>query len=79
MFRKFIDLFTPTAFEMAARELAEARLSALREQTMAEYAAAQAVSHQAMVEFNQKRVARLSAYLQDQARNDDRFSNAFGV
>jgi hypothetical protein len=78
--RKFLALFTPSAIEMAARELAEAKLSALREQTMAEYMAAEAVVHQTRADFNAKRITRLNAYLRENTQGDDRYHpNAFGA
>lgn len=56
----------PSPIEMAARELAEAKLAALQEQTMAEYAAARSKQHDVMVEYHAGRINRLNAYIVEQ-------------
>jgi hypothetical protein len=73
MLRKLLAVFTPSATQMAVQELAEAKLSALREQTMAEYMAAEAVVHQTRAEFNHKRITRLNAYMREHTKGDDRY------
>ena len=50
----------PSAEELAARELAQARRALLEAQTGEEYARSQVI-------YNQARIARLRAYLADQA------------
>ena len=50
----------PSAEELAARELAHARRALLEAQTGEEYARSQVI-------YNQARIARLRAYLADQA------------
>ena len=50
----------PSAEELAARELAQARRALLEAQTAEEFARSQ-------VAYNQARIARLRAYLADQA------------
>ena len=50
----------PSAEELAARELAQARRALLEAQTAEEFARSQVI-------YNQQRIARLRAYLADQA------------
>lgn len=54
-----------TALQDAIAGLADAEKQALTEQTMAEYASAQVICHRAMAEFQQKRIARLQAYVKE--------------
>lgn len=49
---------TPTALEIAARELAQAERALLEAETAREYATA-------MVEYNQERIHRLRRYLKE--------------
>jgi len=66
--RKMEDWMEPpktTALEDAIAGLADAEKQALTEQTMAEYAAAEVICHRAMAEFQQKRAARLQAYIHE--------------
>lgn len=57
-----------SALQDAIAGLADAEKQALTEQTSAEYAAAQVICHKAMAEFQQKRVARLQAYIAERTR-----------
>lgn len=66
--RKMETLMEPpktSALQDAIAGLADAEKQALTEQTMAEYAAAQVVCHQAMAEYQQKRAARLAAFIHE--------------
>jgi len=58
-FKDITNLFrTPTALEIAARELAQAERALLEAETAREYATA-------MVEYNQERIHRLRRYLKE--------------
>ena len=61
----FFDEPKTTALQDAAAGLADAEKQALTEQSMAEYAAAQVICHRAMAEYQQKRAARLAAYIHE--------------
>lgn len=61
--RTFSVLFrTPSALELAARELAQAERALLEAETGREYATA-------MVEYNQERIHRLRKYLKEASDN----------
>jgi hypothetical protein len=65
IYNGFLSLFkTPTAVEIAARELEEARRQLLRSQSAAEYAIRISAYHQ-------DRIKRLSAYLVEANKTDD--------
>jgi len=65
IYNGFLSLFkTPTAVEIAARELEEARRQLLRSQSAAEYAIRISAYHQ-------DRIKRLSAYLVEANKADD--------
>lgn len=55
----------PTNIDEAKKELAEAKLSHLKAQTDAEYAAACVTKHQALAAYHLTRIYRLNAYLAD--------------
>ena len=60
-YQRFLNLFkTPTALEMAAIELEEARRELLRTQSAHEYAGR-------IAEYHQDRIKRLTTYIKDQA------------
>lgn len=59
-----------TALQDAITGLADAEKQALTEQTSAEYAAAQVICHRAMAEFQQKRAARLQAYISERTQTN---------
>ena len=60
-YQRFLNLFrSPTALELAATELEEARRDLLRTQSAHEYAGR-------IAEYHQDRIKRLSTYIKDQA------------
>ena len=60
-YQRFLNFFqTPTALELAATELEEARRDLLRSQSAAEYAGR-------IAEYHQDRIKRLTEYIKDQA------------
>lgn len=70
MLTKLFPNRAPSDITAAKAELAEAKLSHLKARSDAEYAAASVLKHNAMAEFHQGRVARLSEYLsQNEAKN----------
>ncbi|NBS70001.1 hypothetical protein EBT31_13965 [bacterium] len=60
--RTFNVFRTPSALELAARELAQAERALLEAETGREYATA-------MVEYNQERIHRLRKYLKEASDN----------
>ena len=65
IYNGFLSLFkTPTAIELAARELEEARRELLRSQSTAEYASRISAYHL-------DRIKRLAAYLVEANKADD--------
>lgn len=67
MIKQLKALFVqPSAIDRAHEELKRARRQELEHQTMAEYSAAQAKSHQVMADFERLRITRLTAYISNQ-------------
>lgn len=66
MLNRFLPKRVPNDIAAAQAELNEAKLSHLKSRSDAEYSAASVLKHNAMAEFHQGRIDRLTAYIAEE-------------